>query len=197
MVKQPRAAQTREAVVRAAAEAFADHGYAGASLPVISRRAGVSAGALYFHFTSKDELAREVEEAAVARVAALAGQCRATGHSPLRLLAATMCRLVPAAASDPVLRAGFQLGRDPSRENGARLGEWWHTWVRELIAQAHRDGELAQDVRPEVATAAVVAATAGFMELSARHPDWADPHLLEEFWSFVLPCLARTSPGTE
>ncbi|MGW1596027.1 ScbR family autoregulator-binding transcription factor [Streptomyces sp. NPDC002343] len=192
MVKQPRSAQTREAVVRAAAEAFADHGYAGASLPVISSRAGVSAGALYFHFTSKDELAKEVEEAAVARVAALADRCRATGRSPLRLLATTMCRLVPAAASDPVVRAGFQLGRDASRKNGARLGEWWHTWVRELITEAHREGELAPDVRPEVATAAVVAATAGFMELATRHVDWADPRRLEEFWSFLLPRIAAT-----
>ncbi|WP_318199372.1 helix-turn-helix domain-containing protein [Streptomyces sp. SCL15-4] len=68
-------------MVRAAAGAFADHGYAGTSLPGISSRTRVSAGALYFHFTRKDELAKEVEEAAVARVAALADRCRATESS--------------------------------------------------------------------------------------------------------------------
>ncbi|MFD1276975.1 hypothetical protein ACFQ51_49860 [Streptomyces kaempferi] len=40
MVKQVRAARTRQALVRAAAEVFADDGYALASLPAISRGPG-------------------------------------------------------------------------------------------------------------------------------------------------------------
>nr|QIY76262.1 helix-turn-helix transcriptional regulator [Streptomyces sp. RLB1-33] len=72
MVRQVRAVRTRRALVRAAAEVFAEDGYALASLPVISRRAGVSTGALHFHFPSKDLLAREVEAAATVSVQRLA-----------------------------------------------------------------------------------------------------------------------------
>ncbi|MFF2132901.1 TetR family transcriptional regulator [Streptomyces olivochromogenes] len=68
VVRQVRAVRTRRALVRAAAEVFAEDGYALASLPVISRRAGVSTGALHFHFPSKDLLAREVEAVATVSV---------------------------------------------------------------------------------------------------------------------------------
>ncbi|WP_405435191.1 TetR/AcrR family transcriptional regulator [Streptomyces avidinii] len=64
MVKQERAARTREALVRAAAEVFAEEGFATASIAVISRRARLSAGGLHFHFASKNALARAVEERA-------------------------------------------------------------------------------------------------------------------------------------
>ena len=90
MVKQVRAARTREALIRAAAEVFAADGYALASLPEISRRAGVSKGALHFHFASKDALAAEVEDVAAARVVRLAERCRAAVH-----------RVVPACRPAP------------------------------------------------------------------------------------------------
>lgn len=195
MVKQERAAQTRQALIRAAAEAFADDGYALASLPAISRRAGVSAGALHFHFASKDTLAGEVERAAVAHAEELARHCRSTARNSLHLLTTVMCRLLLATASDPVVRAGFRLSGDPSRKKDAQLRGWWHSWVREQIAQAHRDGELAQDVSPRAATVAVVAATVGLEELADCEGDWLTPERLEEFWSFLLLRLAASPPS--
>jgi AcrR family transcriptional regulator len=50
------AAETRERLLRAAAEAFARHGYDGTRVADIARAAGVSNGALYAHFGSKAEL---------------------------------------------------------------------------------------------------------------------------------------------
>ncbi|MFD3779347.1 TetR family transcriptional regulator [Streptomyces sp. NPDC058612] len=64
MAKQERAARTRESLVRAAAEVFAEQGFVTASIAVISRRAGVSAGGLHFHFESKTALAQAVEDRA-------------------------------------------------------------------------------------------------------------------------------------
>ncbi|MFJ2751050.1 TetR family transcriptional regulator [Streptomyces sp. NPDC087297] len=64
MVKQERAARTREALVRAAAEVFAEEGFTAASIAVISRRARVSAGGLHFHFAGKTVLARAVQDRA-------------------------------------------------------------------------------------------------------------------------------------
>jgi len=47
---------TRERILRAAAACFAENGYSGCSVSDIVERAGVSKGALYVHFKSKEEL---------------------------------------------------------------------------------------------------------------------------------------------
>lgn len=47
---------TRQRILAAAAEVFAAEGYFRATMDDIARRAGLSKGALYFHFPSKEEL---------------------------------------------------------------------------------------------------------------------------------------------
>jgi TetR/AcrR family transcriptional regulator len=49
---------TRERIVEAALEAFADKGFHGASTRDIARRAGTNQGLITYHFRSKDELWR-------------------------------------------------------------------------------------------------------------------------------------------
>src|SRR4051812_26335282 len=51
---------SRGAILRGAAEAFDRAGYSGTSLSDVVAQAGVTKGALYFHFTSKEEIARAV-----------------------------------------------------------------------------------------------------------------------------------------
>ena len=55
--RQERAEVTREAILEGAAEAFDAAGFGSTSLSDISQRAGVTKGALYFHFPSKEALA--------------------------------------------------------------------------------------------------------------------------------------------
>lgn len=50
----------RARILQCAARAFAESGYGGASLRVIGRDAGVSAAALYHHFTNKEDLLRSI-----------------------------------------------------------------------------------------------------------------------------------------
>ncbi|GAA1024322.1 MULTISPECIES: ScbR family autoregulator-binding transcription factor [Amycolatopsis] len=57
MARQERAEQTRNAILDAAASRFDAVGFLGASLSDILAEAGVTKGALYFHFKSKEELA--------------------------------------------------------------------------------------------------------------------------------------------
>ncbi|MGQ4388994.1 ScbR family autoregulator-binding transcription factor [Streptomyces sp. SAS_270] len=192
MVKQVRAARTRQALIDAAAEVFAEDGYAVASLPAISKRAGVSAGALHFHFPSKDALAREVETAAVGSVESLAMRFRSSADTSLQALVNVTHELLLAVTADAVIRAGFKLSGDPSRKNGAGLRQWWRTWVHELLLQAQREGELAEEVSPEGATAAIVAATVGFETLGAWDRNWVSQEYVAEFWVLVLPRLAAS-----
>lgn len=55
-IRQQRQQRTREALLDAATAVFANRGYAGASIPGIAREAGVSTGAIYANFASKQEL---------------------------------------------------------------------------------------------------------------------------------------------
>jgi Bacterial regulatory proteins, tetR family len=47
---------TRERILNAAAQLFAEHGFTGASMPAIAQLSGITAGAIYRHFASKEEL---------------------------------------------------------------------------------------------------------------------------------------------
>ncbi|MBK8198576.1 MAG: TetR family transcriptional regulator [Acidobacteria bacterium] len=76
------AAETREAILAAARGLFAENGYAGASIAAIVEAAGVTKGALFHHFDSKEEVFLEVwrqlqiEMDAEARVKAVASRSR-------------------------------------------------------------------------------------------------------------------------
>jgi AcrR family transcriptional regulator len=62
LARQDRAERTRNAILDAAAEVFDERGFNGASLSEILAKAGVTKGALYFHFASKEELAHALIE---------------------------------------------------------------------------------------------------------------------------------------
>ncbi|AUG78397.1 hypothetical protein CFP65_3607 [Kitasatospora sp. MMS16-BH015] len=52
--------KTRREIIKAAAEVFERRGYAAATMAEIIAAAGVTKGAVYFHFASKEELAQAV-----------------------------------------------------------------------------------------------------------------------------------------
>jgi AcrR family transcriptional regulator len=56
---------TRERILSAAAQLFAEHGFASASMPAIADQSGITAGAIYRHFASKAELLLEVVKRAL------------------------------------------------------------------------------------------------------------------------------------
>lgn len=56
---------TRERILNAAAQLFAEHGFASTSMPAIAARSEITAGAIYRHFASKAELLLEVVKRAL------------------------------------------------------------------------------------------------------------------------------------
>ena len=57
---QPRAKITREAILEASAILFSKTGYAGTTIDDIVTLAPVTKGAMYFHFSKKESIAREM-----------------------------------------------------------------------------------------------------------------------------------------
>ncbi|MFL6000619.1 MAG: ScbR family autoregulator-binding transcription factor [Streptomyces sp.] len=191
MMKQERAARTRQLLIRSAAEAFEQHGFTGARLADISSSAGVTAGALHFHFANKDALASTVEAKAADTLRGAARSVRQPGANALQLLTGASHALADRLRHDVVARAGFRLscGNDPRRPGLDLRGEWFEC-IRHLLSEADDHNLLADGVSRQDAIASIAAATTGFEVLGRTDPTWLSPASLSGFWRLVLPRLA-------
>jgi AcrR family transcriptional regulator len=193
MVKQERAARTRWLLIQAAAEAFVQKGFTRASIAAISRQAGVSNGALHFHFETKDALADAVEQSAAAALRRMLPDGE-SGDRALQRLVDASHRLMNGLDRDVVVRAGFALSGSPARRRaGLGLRGQWQDWVESVLRDAAADGSLADGVSPADAATVVVAATVGFEVLGTGSRTWIARERLTRFWELVLPRLSR--PG--
>lgn len=80
--RTPKGARTRQALLQAARQVFGDHGYSGASVSQISRQCGLSQGTFYQYFRNKDQIFREVVDAALSDFWAKANNLSLEGLSP-------------------------------------------------------------------------------------------------------------------
>lgn len=190
MVKQERAARTREALIRSAAAAFDQEGFSMASLAAISALAGVSNGALHFHFANKAVLADAVEEAALTRLSAVIDAAPPLGGSRVQLLVDVTHGLADALRGDVVLRAGFELSGETSRSPRVDLRQCWQRWVEKTLIQAGAEGELRSEAAAQDVVNAVVAVTVGWEVLGARDAAWLSASTVTRFWRLLLPALA-------
>ncbi|MGW6263608.1 ScbR family autoregulator-binding transcription factor [Streptomyces sp. NPDC055085] len=190
-MKQQRAVRTRDALIRSAAETFESRGYVQAKLAEISSRAGVSAGALHFHFPNKAAVAATVESTAAATLRRAAQGAQLPGMNPLQRLTAASHALAGVLQADVVARAGFHLSCQRRHRTGTDLRAEWHTWVGRQLAEAETQGLLAEHVRAHDVAVAVTAATTGIEAMAGSDPQWLSPAALTRFWHFLLPCLTR------
>ncbi|MEU9290644.1 ScbR family autoregulator-binding transcription factor [Streptomyces sp. NPDC048275] len=191
MVKQERAARTRQALIRAGAEVFAREGFVPASLAVISRRAGVSSGALHFHFESKRALAQAVEDEAVRAVRQTVRDASDRGGGALQAVVDATYGLMSRIDGDVVVRAGFELCGGLVHGRGPSLRQEWQRWIEDMLQRAGRDGWLAEGVSVDDAAATIVAATMGFEVLSGEDRAWLSQERVTGLWDLLLPRLAE------
>lgn len=201
MAKQERAVRTRNTLIQSAAELFIQDGFEVVSLSTISARAGVSNGALHFHFPSKASLAAAVRDAAAQRfVRIIAADRPPQLGGSLQALVDTSHALLQGLGHDVVLRAGFDLEDRPAPDgallrsadgvcHGQELHARWHAWVEGAVARSAQEG-LLSDVSPRDLVATVVGATVGFAMLGGYDNHWLSRTTLTRFWSLLLPRIA-------
>ncbi|MEU9982392.1 ScbR family autoregulator-binding transcription factor [Streptomyces sp. NPDC050856] len=190
MIRQERAVRTRCALIVAAATAFEQRGYAEATLSMISTGAGVSPGALHFHFENKAAVGAAVELAAVGSLRALAAAVYARRSSALQALTETSHALARALMSDVVMRAGFRLARETAYAASLDLRGEWHAHVDRLLAEAAAEDALLPGLSPHPVSALVVAVTTGLEVLAQDDGEWMSARSLAGFWRLVLPAFA-------
>jgi AcrR family transcriptional regulator len=100
-------ARTRARLIEAAAELFAERGFHGATLADVAGRAGLTTGAIYGNFKSKEELFLAIFEAPAAGVNVEFRE-GAPLKAQMRLLGEAVVAFLPTAKARGVLFAEFQ-----------------------------------------------------------------------------------------
>ncbi|MBN3932816.1 TetR/AcrR family transcriptional regulator [Streptomyces verrucosisporus] len=193
MVKQERALRTRAAVLRAAAEAFDHGGYEGASLSQVSKAAGMSVGALTFHFSTKADLADAVMEEGWAAVQAVLERVAGERTPALRAIIDITLELARLMEENVAVRSAIRLTRE--RPTASTWSDSWLPTVRKLLDEAHRSGQLREDALPADVATLVEHLTSGAeaytRERSGTGPGRSTGHQsaagrLERVWHLVL-----------
>lgn len=187
---QARALQTRAAVIRGAATVFERRGYAGASLDQIADEAGVTRGAMYFHFRSKEEIANAVivEQHRVARVDAEVAIAKAASafEAMIRMCTGLARQLV----TDGVVSAGIRLTTDGSASTLSNVAPYrdWIATFENLITLAVEQGDLRPDTDPARLARFVIPAYTGVQLVSDTLHERQDLfERVREMWEVLVP----------
>jgi AcrR family transcriptional regulator len=139
----------REQLLDAASRVFARQGYAGTKIQDIVREAGLSTGAVYGRFSSKDDLLRQ---AVVRRTGRVAHASVAPGSRVADLIECSSALSAAPLTDDEAVRleAFVTARREP--EVATALAEAqveYRAFVQPLVDAAIVDGTVAADVDPE------------------------------------------------
>ncbi|MEW2623429.1 ScbR family autoregulator-binding transcription factor [Streptomyces sp. NPDC048106] len=154
MVKQERAARTRETLMQAAAEAFDRDGYRTTTLSRVSKAAGISIGALTFHFPAKDDLADAVQVRGGSITRDVVGRVTADPERPLHSVVDLTLELARLLEKEALVRAAARL----SRERQIGSADWPSTWLPtvERLLRTATERELRPGIDPAAVRALVV-----------------------------------------
>lgn len=196
MVKQERAQVTREAIVAGAAAVFGRRGYGLASIADIAVEAGVTKGALYFHFASKDELARAVIDEQHRRTMEAAGEVIEEGRPGLESMMALSVVVTRQLFADPVVQAGIRLTTDVTLFDPPVVAPYedWVRIIEDLFRRAAEEGDLRPELDPGMLARVVVPAYTGVQlvsELLSHRSDLMER--LRELWAVLLPGIVPVS----
>jgi len=162
MARQDRAIRTRRVILEAAAAVFDERGYDSATIGDILVRAGVTKGALYFHFASKEALALGVFEEQLPDVALPAQASRLQELVDSGLVMAHRLRTVP------MVRASVGLALDQAAVGLNRLLAF-QMWIDKnslVLAAAREQGELLPSIDVEETAELLVGCFSGVQLLS-------------------------------
>ncbi|MEV8309127.1 ScbR family autoregulator-binding transcription factor [Streptomyces flavidovirens] len=170
MAEQERAIRTRRAILLAAAKVFEARGYQTATIAEILSTAGVTKGALYFHFQSKDDLAQGV---LAAQAQHLVVPDRA---SKIQEIVDTVILHTHRLQTDPMVRAGVRLTMDQLAHGLDRSGPFrsWAEAIRVQLEKAQAQGELLPHVVPAETADVIVGTYAGIQSMSQAISDYQD-----------------------
>lgn len=195
MAQQERARRTRAAIVEAAASEFARRGYAAASVNTILEGSNATKGAMYFHFQSKEDLARAVLTAALDRYVAITERWKSSTLHPFDVIHGIVIDIARGFQDDVIVRAEFRLIVEPEfySEVQSGGGRVWGLAGHELARRAQELGDLKSEFGPEKFIRVLAASMAGQRYMADLVSDPRDlQSMFEESLEVVLYAMAES-----
>ncbi|WP_030186959.1 ScbR family autoregulator-binding transcription factor [Streptomyces sp. NRRL S-813] len=199
MAEQERAVRTRRTILLAAAKVFQERGYKAATIAEILSEAAVTKGALYFHFSSKEDLAQEVISSQ--------NQDFTVPDCPSKVQEVVDAVLLHThhLRTDPMVRAAVRLAMDQLADGLDRGAAFvrWNEIVQERLEKAQAQGELLPHINPAETAGVIVGTYAGIQSMSQALSDYQDltprvnallRHLLP---SIVIPSVLASVDTSE
>ncbi len=199
MARQVRSEATRRKILDAAIDVFGEVGYASAAWGTIIERTGMTKGALYHHFDSKESLASAIiDEGSNTLLGAFRNVCGSSSPALENMIHGTFT-VGNMLRSDKMARAAEQLTRALSgfNESAARF---CMGLVELLAAEARRagaEGDLRSDLDPAIVSESIMGALLGTRLLSDAIPAMGvEADLIKrtgQLWELLLPGIVTDS----
>ncbi|WP_086728465.1 ScbR family autoregulator-binding transcription factor [Streptomyces carpinensis] len=190
MAEQERAVRTRRTILLAAAKVFQERGYKAATIAEILSEAAVTKGALYFHFSSKEDLAQEVLSSQNQDF--VVPDCPSKVQEVVDAVLLHTHRL----RTDSMVRAAVRLAMDQLADGLDRSAAFvrWRELVQERLEKAQAQGELLPHIVPTETADVVVGTYAGIQSMSQALSDYQDlPARVNALLRHLLPSIVVPS----
>jgi AcrR family transcriptional regulator len=174
-MSRPSDPKARSRLLQAAERVFLEHGLDRAKVEDITRAAGLSKGAFYLHFKTKDDAFKEILASALAELGGILGQAEASRAS---LVGRSHADVVELALSEdlkifeciwthrPIMRLVLEGGGSPDYQHLVELfAEGAQETTERLVTQGMERGYYRLDLEPKQAAAFVAG---GYDRLARR-----------------------------
>jgi len=198
----PKGARSRRELTEIAIDCFARYGYQGSSVDRIARMAGVTKGAIYYHFRDKEDL---LAAAVADRIEEFEGRVQRAceDQRPDHALASIAEVCIEHARSNNHPRFAITVMVE-SIETNAKVSEQlrgmmrrFRAFLRNMIVRGQEAGEFRADVDADAAAAGYTSAVLGAEIQFYQDPDrFVFEAAIHTFLDQLLTSLSPTGPDT-
>lgn len=171
--------ETKTRIIQQAAELFNQQGYAGSSISDIMRVTGLQKGGIYNHFQSKDELALQAFDFAIARVSQHTKAAVRSKHHAIERLEAIV-EVFSSFVNNPPIKGGCPLlntavesddAHPALRDRAQQAMNSWRKLISQIIEKGISRGEIRSGVDADEIATIIIATLEGAMMMSKLYGD--------------------------
>jgi AcrR family transcriptional regulator len=191
MVAQARSEITRQKIIDAAIDLFSESGYAATGLGEIIERAGMTKGALYHHFDSKQALATAIIEQGAHLTGEALRQVSESSSPAMENMIHGVFVVTDLVVWNKAARTSEQLIRGLAEFSGV-AAQVWDYRLDALTTQARlasEQGDLRDDVDPYAVSESILGAMLGAQLLSVTADRGAHIRRLTRSLGVLLPAI--------
>lgn len=187
-MKQDRSRRTHALVLDAAAAEFSAHGFARTNLQIVAKHTGLTKGAVYGHFSSKEALADELVRLFEESWGDLLRSAEQNGTTPAAGLRTLLLELTRHVQEDVRFTAGLRLASEDARalgETPAFIGGLGATIAR-LVRSAQEHGVVDPALDAESVSRLLLALALGVHQITSTGGAGPTPQQVLAVWDLTL-----------